>query len=665
MSQPKVFELQPHQLYLKEHIGTKFENENRMLLFHGLGSGKTCSAITAGLEFYKTHGDGCKIVTITPASLKKNFEKELIGQCGQIQMTNGEGMTKTSLKKHLISIFNIMSYQRFVKHVIPTSTFNRKTLLIVDEVQNIISKDGKMYEEFAKITKNTDVSVLFLSATPIFNDSIEVALLANLLQVKDGKQIDVNKFQQNYGVQLEDDDSIDDVIDGKESVEIKNKIKLKGFFKNKISFFRGHDLAMYPRKSEYNVYCPMFKFQYDGYKESLGTKTFDFDYLEMSNVFLSGPRITSNVVYPDGGINKISARKFRKFPSKKYAIKFHICIRNIAKSAGPVFVYSNFVESGGTKTFAKILLTEFGYEEYGESESSSKSPRFAVYKSGQNEQNCKILNIFNSYENKDGDLIKIIIGSPTMKEGCTLLRTREVHILEPYWNESRTRQIIGRAVRFCSHSDLPEECRRVKVFHYIAIAPDEIAKPTVVRVDKEQPTFKETTADIYIKKTSMFKEMVISHYVNLMKEVAIDCKKFKKYNQPPKYKCHTDPHTDTGNVDIDEQNTKKRKKTVKSSTTENQYFKTNIDFNERMNRTSCPKSRTPNDENECPETHPYLKTNKYKDKCCYKTSSKAVKGCPKQRRPVSGECSDMFPHARKNKHNVDCCYKKKKSVVPT
>ena len=110
---------------------------------------------------------------------------------------------------------------------------------------------------------------------------------------------------------------------------------------------------------------------------------------------------------------------------------------------------------------------------------------------------------------------------------------------------------------------------------------------------------------------------------------------------------------------------KKRKKTVKSSTTENQYFKTNIDFNERMNRTSCPKSRTPNDENECPETHPYLNTNKYNDKCCYKTSSKAVKGCPKQRRPVSGECSDMFPHARKNKHNVDCCYKKKKSVVPT
>lgn len=668
MNRSNKFELLPHQQFLKNHIGTKFDNENRILLFHGVGSGKTCSAITAGLEFYRKKGDECTIITITPASLKKNFEKELIGQCGKNQFVD-----KPNTKK-LFDLFNIVSYQQFVKHVIPRRIFDRNTLLIVDEVQNIISESGKIYESFAKLTKETDVSVIFLSGTPVFNDSTEVALLGNLLQGKGCELIDVKNFKTNYGLQIGNDDAIrsdyvDDLISEKYDVKmINNASKLKNFLRNKISFFRGHDLAMYPKQIEYNVYCPMSKFQYDGYNESLGKKTLDFDYHKMSNVFLSGPRITSNVVYPDGGISMKSAKKFRKFPSRKYAIKFNICIRNIQKSTGPVFVYSNFVESGGTKSFVNILKNEFKFEEFEKSDSNTKTSednkfKFAIYKAGENESNCKILNTFNSYENKDGHLIKIIIGSPSMKEGCTLLRTREVHVLDPSWNESKTRQIIGRAVRYCSHIDLPETCQNVKVFHYLAVSSSDTTKAIKILSSREQPVFKETTVDIYMKKLSLYKNKVLSNYVTLMKEVALDCNDFKEYNQPPEYTCDNAQYPDKGDDAPQATTNKSRTNKNKRQKHTRRNTKTNIDDlmqNLDTNSRSCSKQRKPKDGDKCPQEYPFMKLNKYNTKCCYKKNANAVKGCPTERRVVSGSCSDKYPFMRKNKYDVDCCYKKLK-----
>ena len=52
-------------------------------------------------------------------------------------------------------------------------------------------------------------------------------------------------------------------------------------------------------------------------------------------------------------------------------------------------------------------------------------------------------------------------------EGITLKNTRFVHIMEPYWHPVRMEQVIGRARRICSHQDLPEELRTVKVFLYL------------------------------------------------------------------------------------------------------------------------------------------------------------------------------------------------------
>ena len=53
-----------------------------------------------------------------------------------------------------------------------------------------------------------------------------------------------------------------------------------------------------------------------------------------------------------------------------------------------------------------------------------------------------------------GSQIKAVIGSQVASEGLDLKCIREMHILDAWYHLNRTDQIIGRAIRFCSHSAL-------------------------------------------------------------------------------------------------------------------------------------------------------------------------------------------------------------------
>ena len=52
-------------------------------------------------------------------------------------------------------------------------------------------------------------------------------------------------------------------------------------------------------------------------------------------------------------------------------------------------------------------------------------------------------------------------------EGISLKNVRFVHIMEPYWHPVRIEQVIGRARRICSHSELEKKYQTVNVFLYI------------------------------------------------------------------------------------------------------------------------------------------------------------------------------------------------------
>jgi hypothetical protein len=75
---------------------------------------------------------------------------------------------------------------------------------------------------------------------------------------------------------------------------------------------------------------------------------------------------------------------------------------------------------------------------------------------------------FNSIKNKDGSVLKIMFGTQSVMEGVDFKRVRQIHVLDPWWNDSRMQQVIARGIRLCSHKELPPEQRVVDVFIHLS-----------------------------------------------------------------------------------------------------------------------------------------------------------------------------------------------------
>ncbi len=199
-------------------------------------------------------------------------------------------------------------------------------------------------------------------------------------------------------------------------------------------------------------------------------------------------------------------------------------IFNILKSVGPTVVYSNYVMMEGLEIFKLYLsyfefynfMTDMKYKEgqvgYVEFHGGIKDT--VVRHDAKDE--------YNKTENKYGNLLKIMLISPAGAEGLSLKNVRQIHIMEPYWNEVRITQMIGRGIRQRSHCELPMEERHVDVYRY-----------KVTRKNKNK-----ISTDQYIEDLARTKEGLIQSFLGAVKEVAVDCELFKKHNLSTQtYKC--------------------------------------------------------------------------------------------------------------------------------
>ena len=102
--------------------------------------------------------------------------------------------------------------------------------------------------------------------------------------------------------------------------------------------------------------------------------------------------------------------------------------------------------------------------------SNNDRPKYGIYSGVEDEQErAKLIDIFTSPDNKDGSRIKLIMATAAGAEGLDLKNIRQVHVMDPYWYESRINQVIGRAIRRGSHDDLPEDQRNVEVYRYLSV----------------------------------------------------------------------------------------------------------------------------------------------------------------------------------------------------
>ena len=228
------YELLPQQAFVKNFMSFQTPY-NSLLLFHGLGSGKTCSAIGVCEEmrdYLRQMGISKQIIIVASPNVQDNFklqlfdERKLKEQDGiwttkgclgnkllkEINPTGMKGLKRDKviqLVKNIInSSYYFVGYTQFSNDIVRNQGTNvsddakRRNLeneyggglIVIDEVHNIRISDDNENKNVAKnlmylVSVVNNMRLLLLSATPMFNSYKEIVWLLNLMNMNDRRGI--------------------------------------------------------------------------------------------------------------------------------------------------------------------------------------------------------------------------------------------------------------------------------------------------------------------------------------------------------------------------------------------------------------------------------------------------------------------------------------------
>jgi predicted NAD-dependent protein-ADP-ribosyltransferase YbiA (DUF1768 family) len=275
-----------------------------------------------------------------------------------------------------------------------------------------------------------------------------------------------------------------------------------------------------------------------------------------------------------------------------YSAKYSAMLEKIGAAPGSSLVYSQFLDMEGIGIFrvamevngyAPIEITLVGntvaFTKATEESLRRKQPRYLTFSGGEKQEVRRAaLDLFNAKfaalpesmnkilteagytDNKAGELCRVFCITSAGAEGLSLRNVRAVHIMEPYWNEVRLRQVKGRAIRIGSHLDLAEDQRDVAIYTYISCfseaaqkdrtGPNKIDETLLLHdsVDAKRATelglpikpgmsTYVLTTDEMIYTISERKRKIIEALECILKTAAVDCELNFKQNKDKTFKC--------------------------------------------------------------------------------------------------------------------------------
>ena len=263
----------------------------------------------------------------------------------------------------------------------------------------------------------------------------------------------------------------------------------------------------------------------------------------------------------------------RKEELGEYSPKFVQVLENIQseENQGLHLIYTQFRTIEGIGIL-KLILEANGFAEFKikkvsdnweivEDAKDAGKPKFVLYTGTEGAEEKEIVrNIYNSTwdfvppniatrlreqgeNNFYGDIIKVFMITSSGAEGINLKNTRFVHVIEPYWHMVRIEQVIGRARRICSHQDLPENLRTVKVFLYISTLSEEqktseknieLRIRDISKLDAKTPV----TTDEALFETASLKDKINRQILKAVKESAVDCSLYSTKNKDEPLVCY-------------------------------------------------------------------------------------------------------------------------------
>jgi len=567
------FALLRHQRFVAEYV----KKNSSVLVFHGLGSGKTCTSLAAA-ELFKKYdnktGEGDpditaeRVIICCPAKLKATFENEIMGDCVAQMEINGNSQKYVSTKeeaalkrqkskirlaerenneaayieasKELRDIrakimekvslnYDIITHDTLYGKLFKVAPGGKRepaeylakggplvqpgTLLIIDEVQNLVSLDQsvkyKAFHDALTYYAHPSMRIMLMSATPVFNRPFEIGLTMNLLRPEIPFPTTETEFDKMFPVVRGDADtgsgsgsgssSGGDVTLDPNTFRVKNADIFKHMTRGNVTYFTGGNPAAYPYVINTHIHSVMLKPQHDAYVQTMSA--------EIATTFSSVDKVFGSIadllgeddkkkikkaakkenpglfgrsqqclLCDDIGLlketgNKQSYARLRKLDYKAkmakikgWSIKFYNIIKLMESSDRPVFVYMNYVQRGLT-LFAKCLdlIGKSAYTKGGD-----PADLYALWHGGTPEPETRVIR-----EAFNGGKIKLVVS--TITEGISFLNVGQVHIVSPWWNDKRLKQVAARAVRFRSHCGIPEGERYVHIFNHLIVLPEEDA----------------------------------------------------------------------------------------------------------------------------------------------------------------------------------------------
>jgi superfamily II DNA or RNA helicase len=147
---------------------------------------------------------------------------------------------------------------------------------------------------------------------------------------------------------------------------------------------------------------------------------------------------------------------FQKYPNLLFSFssKYIALLINIVSRLKTKHVIFTFFKSGiGIETISKIL--------------GRCGITYGIFSGDINDnERRRVLEVFNSVENRDGKLMNILFITEAGAEGISLLEVNNMHILESSTREHKITQAIGRVARIFSHVNMPQNRQYVNVWRY-------------------------------------------------------------------------------------------------------------------------------------------------------------------------------------------------------
>ena len=590
------FNLQIQQQFMKEQMDPS-KKWQKLLLYHNIGSGKTCTGITMAEEWLLQKPTN-KVTVILPARLKTNFIDELLSQCAFQKYISDEDLKefnesdlakkkriKAAFTKKIEASYDIYTFEAFILLAKKTrdlkewiTDFTKNRFILIDEVHNLINTLylKERYEEMVDVVPPHAAGV----RTLIFKYLVEHAHPSSKIVLMTATPVFDNILQFKELV------SIMSGVPTEELVTLKGAIEhLRGM----VSYFSGTSDNAYPSIEYVEEEVPMSQKQSKLTEKILEKGEEKEKEKETNESFLAKQRQIAIAVPNVKVLSNL----------KEYAPKikrlYHCIVR---KKRGKHLVFSNFIKNG--LAIVEKLLKAKGWMSYlkiMDDPEMIQKYKFKVYvlwdATLKDKDKQAVKSKVNSISNIDGKFIKVVLGSPSIKEGVSFKHIQHLHMLDPVWNNSAKRQVEGRAIRFCSHSDIPENSpilkRSVEVHLY---------KSTPHSTSSFANTCDQKIYDIIIPE----KKKQIDVAEKALKRVAIDNFLFRNMYEDTIQESPEnieDGEVSPLNLSDEDFNLKRRK--VKG----------------KVMPGNCHKVRIPDAAGNCPPGM-YLKENKHGILCCYK-----------------------------------------------